>query len=112
MSLIYDNKIMWSWNPDNNRIMYQHMRDTRTTVQRLSKRIFARHFAQLTTSLTVVPYKIYHLEVIRIIREGEKKDMLSFENARKLIYRSDEILDFDVVKENKVDKSTIQRQPL
>ena len=28
--------------------------------------------------------------------------MLSFENARKLIYRSDEILDFDVVKENKV----------
>lgn len=102
MSLIYDNKIMWSWNPDNNRLCISICVTQEQPFKDYQKESFARHFAQLTTSLTGRTIQDISYEVIRITREGEKKDMLSFENARKLIYRSDEILDFDVVKENKV----------
>ncbi len=102
MSLIYDNKIMWSWNPDNNRLCISICVTQEQPFKDYQKESFARHFAQLKTSLTGRTIQDISYEVIRITREGEKKDMLSFENARKLIYRSDEILDFDVVKENKV----------
>lgn len=43
-----------------------------------------------------------HYDVAKIKQEGEKDDMMSFKNESRLIYVSDEILDFAIVKENKV----------
>lgn len=103
MSFIYDDKIMWCLNPDNNQLdisIYVKQEQPFKDYQIAS---FARQFAQLKTSLIGRTIQDISYEVIRITREGEKKDMLSFdENTKKLVYRSDEILDFDVVKENKV----------
>lgn len=42
------------------------------------------------------------LEAVKEKKKGDKNDMLVFGNERKLIYRSDEILDFDILKKNKV----------
>lgn len=102
MSLIYDNKIMWSWNPDNNRIGISICVKQEQPFKDYQIDSFAQQLEKLKTSLIGRTIQDVSYEVIGITREGEKNDMLLFENAKILVYRSDEILDFDIVKENKV----------
>lgn len=102
MNVKYGDKIALDFCPDNNRLGVRVYVKQEQPFKDYQKESFARHFAQLKTSLTGCTIQDISYEVIRITREGEKKDMLLFEDAGKLIYRSDEILDFDVVKENKV----------
>ena len=102
MSFIYDDKIIWYWHPDNNRIGISIFVKQEQPFKDYQIESFARQSESLKTFLKGRTIQDISFEVIRITREGEKNDMLSFENARKLVYRSDEILDFTIVKENKV----------
>ena len=102
MSVTYDSKIALYFSPDNNRLGVRVYVKQEQPFKDYQLDSFAQQLEQLKTSLTGRTIQDISYEAIRITREGEKNDMLVFGNERKLIFRSDEILDFDVVKENKV----------
>lgn len=102
MSFIYDDKVIWYWNPDNNRLGINIYVKQEQPFKDYQLESFARQSESLKTSLTGRTIQDISFAAIRVTKEGEKNDMLVFENERKLIFRSDEILDFDILKENKV----------
>lgn len=103
MNVKYGDKIALYFSPDNNRLGVRVYVKQEQPFKDYQLDSFAQQLEQLKTSLIGRTIQDISYEAIRITREGEKKDMLSFdENTKKLVYRSDEILDFDVVQENKI----------
>lgn len=102
MNVKYGDKIALDFCPDNNRLGVRVYVKQEQPFKDYQLEFFARQLESLKTSLTGHTIQDVSFNATRITEEGEKNDMLVFGNERKLIFRSDEILDFDVVKENKV----------
>ena len=102
MNVKYGDKIALDFCPDNNRLGVRVYVKQEQPFKDYQLESFARQLESLKTSLTGHTIQDVSFNATRVTEEGEKNDMLVFGNERKLIFRSDEILDFDVVKENKV----------
>ena len=102
MNVKYGDKIALDFCPDNNRLGVRVYVKQEQPFKDYQLESFARQLESLKTSLTGHTIQDVSFNATRVTEEGEKNDMLVFGNERNLIFRSDEILDFDVVKENKV----------
>ena len=102
MNVKYGDKIALDFCPDNNRLGVRVYVKQEQPFKDYQLESFARQLESLKTSLTGHTIQDVSFNATRVTEEGEKNDMLVFGNERKLIFRSDEILDFDVMKENKV----------
>lgn len=102
MNVKCGDKIALGFCPDNNRLGVRVYVKQEQSFKDYQLESFARQLESLKTSLTGRTIQDISFEVVRVTEKGEKNDMLVFGNERKLIFRSDEILDFDILKENKV----------
>ena len=93
MKVKYGDKIALDFCPDNNRLGVRVYVKQEQPFKDYQLEFFARQLESLKTSLTGHTIQDVSFNATRVTEEGEKNDMLVFGNERKLIFRSDEILD-------------------